>query len=156
VAVPISAVREIIEYEVSLPPAHAHRLVSGVGVYGERVLVSLTLMPLPRQGGAKLRRTKGVLLRVGGQEEAEAGVGGSPENRREVLWALEVSELMGMIDCEILPKRVDQVPESLPPWVYRATAGADAHLTAWIDLGGMMAELGSNISGNSQWSSRQF
>jgi hypothetical protein len=110
--------------------------VSGLAVHDARVLVSLALMP-SATAGQDQRRTKGVLLTV----DSTAVTGGGDE----VLWAIEVTELLSLVQCQVLPKRGDEAPGTLPPWVYRATT-PDARLTAWIDVVGLLGELGLTVS----------
>src|SRR5262245_24465443 len=136
IVIPTAVVKEAIEYDVLRPPAHVHRLVSGLAVHDARVLVSLALVP-SADGGRDQRRTKGVLLTL----DRHAATGGG----NEVLWAIEVTELLTLVQCQVLPKRGDEAPGTLPPWVYRATT-RDARLTAWIDVVGLLAELGLAIS----------
>lgn len=124
VAIPIEAVQQVIEYEVSPPPPLSRKWVGGLGLYMERVVVSVALVTRPGAPTAARRTVKGVLLQAPGFE---------------VAWALEVSSIAARVRAQISP-RASGGSDKLPEWMANATT-SDRRAIGWIDVEAMLEEL---------------
>jgi len=125
-AVPLGAIFQLVEYEVTPAPPLARRWVGGFGTYGESLLISIALAGPGSTSG--IRSTKGILLRA-------------PE--QEVLWALEVQSVGAQVRA-----RFSDAPhpsgERLPPWIRHAVR-ADGRSIGWMDIDQMLAALSGGV-----------
>jgi hypothetical protein len=123
VGIPRAHVGQIVEYPLVPLPLPA-RYVGGVGLFQERVLVSIALSPL---AGAKARSTRGVLLSGG-----EPGVD----------WVLEVVSVGGFLPVNVVDTGERSVGDKVPAWILRART-RDGRSMAWLDVPTMLRELAS-------------
>jgi len=125
IAIPVSSVAQIIEYQTSPLPL-ARRWVTGMGLHDGRLVLTIGLVP-EREGAALgPRPAKAVLLLLPGSE---------------VGWGLEVSEVLPFVRVTSIagagsgPSRPD-----LPPWIGRGTT-EDGRSIGWIDVPAMIRHL---------------
>jgi hypothetical protein len=121
VGIPRAHVGQIVEYPLVPLPLPA-RYVGGVGLFQERVLVSIALVPVP---GGRARSTRGVLLSGG-----EPGVG----------WVLEVASVGGFVPVSVADPGERSAGDKVPAWILRARTSDGRHM-AWLDVPTMLREL---------------
>jgi chemotaxis signal transduction protein len=131
--IPAESVKQIIEYEVISPVPLARPGFAGLGVFDEKVIVSITLIT-PRPGVAEAagrRGTKGVLLHV-------------PESTID--WALEVTGIVGFTEVDVASDRgsapgvAELGPGLTAPWIGQAVTG-DGRTIGWVDMHGILGDL---------------
>jgi chemotaxis signal transduction protein len=128
IVVPVEHVVQIIDYETSPLPL-ARRWISGVGLYDDRLVMTVGLVAEGATGPQPARRqTKGVLLNVPGSK---------------VAWALEVQEVVVLVKAAVIERRRNEPRTGdLPPWIGRART-SDGRSIAWIDVAAMLSDLTS-------------
>jgi chemotaxis signal transduction protein len=138
-AIAADSVAQIVEYDVA-PLPHASRWVAGLGVLGEKVIVSVALAgpaaAAPKDGR---RNTKGVLLNV-------------PSST--IAWALEVSEVSSFVRAEVSPIPTPPRPgaslaqggHDLPAWVGRAKTG-DGRSIGWVNAEDLVRAVSMDAGG---------
>lgn len=100
------------------------RRVSGLGVCGQHVVVTVSLSPVERV----VNRTASALLiqpRTGG-----------------VRWALEITAPIGLVTIDALTPNPGH-SEARPRWMWTASAPSRENLL-WVDIDGMIAALGGS------------
>ena len=124
VAIPSEAVEQIVEYDVASPAPLASPWIGGIGVYGGRVVVSISLGRALRGAIPRRRRTRGVVLNT---SAASAG------------FAIEVTQVLSLVDLEIadLPRAATEL--GLPAWL-REGSTASGQKLGWIDVNLMVRE----------------
>jgi len=122
IVVPVEHVAQIVEFQLSPLPL-TRRWVSGVGLYDDRLVMTVGLSPVPTR---ERRSTKGILLAVPGSK---------------VAWALEVQEVLVLVRATVIEQKkgAPRVGD-LPPWIGRARTN-DGRQVAWIDVPDMVSNL---------------
>jgi len=128
--IPAESVQQIIEYEVMSPVPLARPGFAGLGVFNEKVVVSITLaapeLQATQAGGR--RSTKGVLLNV-------------PQS--SIDWALEVTGIVGFLDASLLeeaaPTPAPREGVASGSWLGEATTD-DGRTIGWIDVNEMLGD----------------
>ena len=111
---PLDEVHKVVEVDVDAPPPLSSSWVSGLGVLGGRIVLSVSVVAQARR---KDRRTiKGIEL---------SGTGGN------LAWVIEVDRIVGSVRAEAAAA---QVPGER--WLLGGEAGP-----AWIDVSRLRAEL---------------
>jgi hypothetical protein len=124
IALPFESVGRIVEYEV-FPLPLARSFIGGLGLFGERPLVSVALAGGTNRLRNGSRVAKGIIL--------EGGVAGA------TAWALEVDDLGSFIAVRVKPRAPTPGLE-VPPWISQAST-AEGRAYAWIDVPAMLAHL---------------
>jgi hypothetical protein len=117
-------VGQVVEYPLVPVPLPA-RYVGGVGLWQERVLVSIALSPV---AGARARSTRGVLLSIPDAAPDAPG------------WVLEVGSVGGFVPVTLLGGSERAPGDKVPPWMVRART-PDGKVMAWLDVPRMVREL---------------
>jgi chemotaxis signal transduction protein len=136
IVVPVAHVAQIIEYETSPLPL-TRRWITGVGIHGERLVMTVGLVTdAAGKPPAVRRRTKGILLNTP-DDGARAG---RPGRASAIAWALEVQEVLVLVRATLIERR-RSAPRAgeLPPWIARART-ADGRSMGWIDVPAMLAD----------------
>lgn len=131
IVVPPSEILQVIEYPVSTRLPLAARFVGGLGSLDGRIIISVAIDSRP--DGAAQRLTKGLLVRSGGPGTAA--------------WAIEVSQVRALVEVGRAPVvGVVEHPDKASFVSWRKTR--DDELVGWIDVPGMLAELGHGRASN--------
>jgi chemotaxis signal transduction protein len=131
IALPVSAIAQIVEYDLIGDAPLLGRFIGGFAMYEQRVLVSIALSQR-EEGTSGRRRTRAILLAahsVSGKD-GSGGIG----------WGFEVTEVRRFVRVTTRehPRTPGQKP--FPPWVsVRETT--DGRALGWIDVATMLAEL---------------
>jgi chemotaxis signal transduction protein len=130
IALPVSAIAQIVEYDVFAEAPLLARFIAGFAMHEQRVLVSIALSQ--REEATSGRRRTRALLLAADSVSGEDGSGG-------IGWGFEVTEVRGFVRVTTREHpRTGQRP--FPPWVsVRETA--DGRALGWIDVATMLAEL---------------
>ena len=137
IAIPVEAVDQIIEYELTSPLPLARDFIGGLGIHAHRVIVSVELMKSEEDrrslgDQARVRTAKGVLLDTKGSD---------------IAWALEVAHVASFVEVESAASSVFQGPAAPPPWIAGATARNDGRVLGWVDVNAMVAALSKGSGG---------
>jgi hypothetical protein len=120
---PIEAVRQIIEYELSPPPPMARRFVGGFAMHDGRLVVSLALAPAVFAPPGT--RMKGILL--------QGALNG-------IEFALAVTQVGGFVTCTPVDEPRDP---KRPRWLTKV-ATADKRTAVFLDVPMFLALLARN------------
>ena len=137
IVVPVEHVAQIIEYETSPLPL-TRRWITGVGLHGDRLVMTVGLMAdAVVRPKAERRRTRGVLL------TAQLHLDDSRDKTPRIAWALEVQEVLVLVRAEVIEQKrgIPRVGD-LPPWIARARTN-DGRSIGWIDVPAMLSDLTS-------------
>jgi len=141
IVVPVEHVAQIIEYETSPLPL-TRRWITGVGLHGDRLVMTVGLMAdAVVRPKTERRRTRGVLLTA--QLQLDDSRDKTPRSMSTIAWALEVQEVLVLVRAEVIEQKrgIPRVGD-LPPWIARARTN-DGRSIGWIDVPAMLADLTS-------------
>jgi chemotaxis signal transduction protein len=127
IALPVSAIAQIVEYEVFTEAPLLARFIGGFALHEQRVLVSIALSQREDAAPGR-RRTRAIVLAT------------ESPHRHGVGWGFEVSEVRSFVHVtgREHPRSAGQKP--FPPWVsIRETS--DGRAVGWIDVATMLAGL---------------
>jgi chemotaxis signal transduction protein len=130
--IPAESVQQIIEYEVMSPAPLARPGFAGLGVFDEKVVVSISLAARGAEAQGR-RSTKGVLLDV-------------PQS--SIDWALEVTGIVGFLEAAVGPgdRETSAGPGATASWVKEATT-EDGRTIGWIDVNEMLGDFDPGARG---------
>ena len=127
IGIPAESVKKIAEYEVVSPVPLARSGVFGLGVFDEKVIISVALAAVDshRVEAACRRGTRGVFLHV-------------PQSTVE--WVIEVTSVMGFVQTNGTPKHPER---AATPWIFDAMT-EDGRAIGWVDVHGLLADLAAS------------
>ena len=131
VAVPVSDILEVVEYQVTPPPPLASRFVGGLGSLNGKVVISIAI-DFPWERVPPRRVTQGILLRAA---HADGPV-----------WAIEVSEVRAFIELATERPLEPSGSEAKPKFISFRQA-SDGRTVGWVDVAALLAELGFRAQG---------
>jgi chemotaxis signal transduction protein len=125
-AIPVESIAQIIEYQ-TVPLPLARRWIAGIGLHEGRLVLTIGLVggERPEAQNPEPRLTTGILLRL---------------PRTDILWALEVREVMLFVRATSIERSRPANSEELPAWIMRATT-TEGRSLGWIDVPAMVADL---------------
>ena len=131
IALPVSAIAQIVEYDVFADAPLLARFIGGFAMHEQRVLVSIALSQREEATSGR-RRTRAIVLAADpvSRKDGSGGIG----------WGFEVSEVRSFVRVTARehPRTPGQKP--FPPWVsVRETT--DGRALGWIAVATMLAAL---------------